>query len=540
MTKFNTFHQSTMSLSMSSTEYDPNELSVEQNFAFQKFVKGENLFVTGPGGTGKSRLIKHFVQHATKIGKPVSVCAMTGCAAILLGCNAKTLHSWSGIKLANGDSNAIVARVIKNKTSVANWKRVAVLILDEVSMLSAKLITILDDIGRRVRRNPVPFGGIQVVFTGDFFQLPPVPTEGEPDTELFCFESPVWAKTFKQENILQLTTMFRQADPVYIDILNQIRTGVLDEDKKRILQSYVGREYKPELHENCVPTKLFAIRSKTDYVNNTMFAKLKCPEHVYEIVKKTNCLTYIANDKPIDPFVLRASAQLTREDLKFETDFMIQNSPCQQVLRLKIGTAVMCTFNLDLEKNICNGSQGVVIGFVENGDVPIVKFANGVVQTMVPHYWQSENVPIVAIGQIPLCLAWALTIHKIQGTTLDMAEIDIGQSIFEYGQSYVALSRVKSLEGLYLSAFHPQKIKANPKVIAFYHSIPVLDVSTVPSSSSSMEPDSKKTELKEEEEEEEKEEEEVDVNDVRRISIPSSTPVSLVKKIDFSAFAYKK
>jgi len=497
---------------MSLSEYDPSELSAEQNVAFQKFVNGENLFITGPGGTGKSRLIKHFVQHATKIGKPVSVCAMTGCAAILLGCNAKTLHSWSGIKLANGDPNAIVARVLKNKASVANWRKVAVLILDEVSMLSAKLINIIDDIGRRVRRIPTPFGGIQVVFTGDFFQLPPVPTEGEPDTELFCFESAVWAKTFTPQNIIQLTTMFRQADPVYIDILNQIRVGMLDEEKKRILQSYVGREFSPEQHENCVPTKLFAIRSKTDYVNNTMFAKLPGPERVYEIVKKTDCLTHIAADKPIDPFVLRSCAQLTKEDLKFETDFMVQNSPCQQVLRLKVGTAVMCTVNLDMDNNICNGSQGVVVGFTEKGDGPIVKFANGMVRSMAPHYWQSENVPIVSIGQIPLCLAWALTIHKIQGTTLDMAEIDIGQSIFEYGQSYVALSRVKSLEGLYLSAFHPQKIKANPKVIAFYHSIPVLDISTVPSSSS-MEAD---------------------------ISSPSSSPVSLVKKIDFSAFAYKK
>ena len=514
-----------MSLSVSSTEYDLNELSVEQRIAFQKYINGENLFITGPGGTGKSRLIKHFVQYATKIGKPVSVCAMTGCAAILLECNAKTLHSWSGIKLANGDPAAIVSRVIKNKTSVANWKKVAVLILDEISMLSAKLIAIIDELGRRIRRIPVPFGGIQVIFTGDFFQLPPVPTDGEPDTELFCFESPVWSKTFKPENIIQLTTMFRQADPVYIDILNQIRVGVLDENKKRILQSYVGREYKPELHENCVPTKLFAIRSKTDYVNNTMFAKLAGLEHVYEIVKKTDCLTHIATDQAIDPFVLRSCAQLTKEDLKFETDFIIQNSPCQQVLRLKIGTAVMCSVNIDMDMNICNGSQGVVIGFTEKSNDPIVKFTNGVVRTMVPHYWQSENVPIVAIGQIPLCLAWALTIHKIQGTTLDMAEIDIGQSIFEYGQSYVALSRVKSLEGLYLSAFHPHKIKANPKVIAFYNSIPILDVSNVPGNSTKpvLEPEIEK-----------------EVATVRSISIPSSSPVSLVKKIDFSAFAYKK
>lgn len=505
------------------SHYDISELSPEQLVAFEKFTRGENLFITGPGGTGKTRLIKHFVQYAKSANKHIDVCAMTGCAAILLECNAKTLHSWSGIKIANGDSKAIVAKVLKNKNAVNNWKRSTCLILDEVSMLSRKVFEIIEDIGRRVKRVQTPFGGMQIVFTGDFFQLPPVPTEGEPDTEQFCFESAVWKTVFKPENIIQLTTMFRQKDPIYIEILGQIRKGYLDEDKKRLLQAYVSREYKPELHENCVPTKLFAIRSKTDYVNNQMFSKLADPEHVFEVVKKANCITHINSEKAIDPFVLRSCAQLSREELKFETDFLVLNSPCSQILRLKKGTAVMCTVNLDMDLNICNGSQGIVVDFDNKGN-PVVKFTNGAVRPMIPHFWQSENVPIVAIGQIPLCLAWALTIHKIQGTTLEMAEIDIGQSIFEYGQSYVALSRVQSLEGLYLSAFHPQKIKANPKVVAFYDSIPILDV--LLSSKGEPEPEPEPTTVH---------------STTRQISIQTSTPASsLVKKIDFSAFAYKK
>jgi ATP-dependent DNA helicase PIF1 len=140
---------------------------------------------------------------------------------------------------------------------------------------------------------------------------------------------------------------------------------------------------------------------------------------------------------------------------------------------LKKGAAVMCTVNLDMENGICNGSQGIVIEIIESTphNIPVVRFSNGITKKLSIHYWQSEEFPTIAVGQIPLCLAWALTIHKIQGATLEMAEMDIGQSIFEYGQTYVALSRIKSLDGLYLSEFHPFKIKANPKVKQYYENL---------------------------------------------------------------------
>jgi ATP-dependent DNA helicase PIF1 len=155
----------------------------------------------------------------------------------------------------------------------------------------------------------------------------------------------------------------------------------------------------------------------------------------------------------------------------------MNTSSFQEVLELKVGAVVMCTVNLDMDNGICNGSQGIITSIDETalGNYPVVKFTNGVERTITPHYIQSEEYPSVSVGQVPLCLAWAMTIHKIQGATLAMASIDVGGQIFEYGQTYVALSRVQSLDGLYLSAFNSYKIRANQQVIRFYASLPELD-----------------------------------------------------------------
>jgi ATP-dependent DNA helicase PIF1 len=192
-----------------------------------------------------------------------------------------------------------------------------------------------------------------------------------------------------------------------------------------------------------------------------------------------DCLTYLESGKIISPEIMQKCNSLSMTDKEFELDQILNNSQCNKLLRLKKGAAVMCTINLDMDNGICNGSQGVVIDIVEQNQVvsPIVKFSNGLIRRINPHYWQSEDYPTLAVGQYPLCLAWALTIHKIQGATLSMAEIDIGRTIFEYGQTYVALSRIQSLEGLYLSAFEPDKIRANPIVTEFYSRIkPIEDI----------------------------------------------------------------
>ena len=360
--------------------------------------------------------------------------------------------------------------VLRNKRVIKNWKKTKGIILDEVSMLSKKIFEIIEELARIIKGSSLPFGGMQVVFTGDFFQLPPVGSDGEPDTDKFCFESPLWNTLFKLENQIELKTIFRQNDPKYIDILMQIRRGELNEENTNILYSYVKRNFDESQHNGCVPTKLFPLRTKVDYLNSMMFSKLKEIEYVVDIKKRADCLTMLESGKSISADSLKKCAMLSAQEIEYETTQLINNTPCLPVLRLKKGAAVMCTVNLDMENGICNGSQGIIIDIIEAVPqiIPVVRFSNGLVKKMAVHYWQSEEYPTIAIGQFPLCLAWALTIHKIQGATLEMAEMDIGQSIFEYGQTYVALSRIKSLEGLYLSEFHPYKIKANPKVKEYY------------------------------------------------------------------------
>ena len=460
---------------------DLSILSQEQRYAFGKFREGENIFVTGPGGTGKTRLIEYFVRECKNKGRNVQVCAMTGCAAILLPpiCNARTVHSWSGIRLCKGPNYQIVNNALKNKSVKAGWRRVKTLIIDEVSMMSVKILEVLDAIAKAARCNNAPFGGIQVVFAGDFYQLPPVGNTGDASSEQFCFESALWPSIFPHKNNIELKTIFRQADPVYKEILLQIRTSTLTSENQKILEKYVKREFKKEEHNGCVPTKLYPTRAKTDYLNNLLFSKLETEEYPFTCVKKADCRTYLETDKAISLEHIERGRNMTASEIDYEMQQLTTTSSFQEVLHLKEGAIVMCTVNLDMDQGICNGSQGIITAMIEtnHGIVPEVRFTNGIVKRIHPHYRQSEEYPTIAVGQIPLCLAWALTIHKIQGATLSMADIDVGGQIFEYGQTYVALSRVQSLDGLYLSAFQPQRIRANENVRAFYKEMPELDYS---------------------------------------------------------------
>jgi hypothetical protein len=185
----------------------------------------------------------------------------------------------------------------------------------------------------------------------------------------------------------------------------------------------------------------------------------------------------LETDKAISLEHIERGRKMAASEIEYEMQQLTSTSSFQEVLHLKEGAIVMCTVNLDMDQGICNGSQGIITAMVEtnHGIVPEVRFTNGIVKRIHPHYRQSEEYPTIAVGQIPLCLAWALTIHKIQGATLSMADIDVGGQIFEYGQTYVALSRVQSLDGLYLSAFQPQRIRANENVRAFYKEMPELD-----------------------------------------------------------------
>jgi ATP-dependent DNA helicase PIF1 len=450
-------------------------LSPEQRYAYQQFCKGENIFITGPGGTGKTKLISNLVEYCRSNIIPHQVCALTGCAALLLNCGARTLHSWSGIKLAKGPNHYIIANIRKNRRICAEWRKIKVLIVDEVSMMSMKIFELIEEVARATRLSQLPFGGIQVVFCGDFYQLPPVGTAGQPETELFCFESPVWTQVFPRKNHVQLQTIFRQVDPLYKSILLQIREGTLSEENAKILQGYVKREFNPEEHNGCLPTKLFPTRAKTDFLNKLMFSKLADPEYTFTSEKRYDCKTYLDSNKAISTEDLIKGSKLSAQEIEYELEGLMNSSNLQDTLVLKKGAVVMCTMNLDMDSGICNGSQGIVIDVLEQGGkttFPVVKFSNGLIKTIQPQFRQSDEYPTIAIGQIPLMLAWALTIHKIQGATLEMADIDVGTNIFEYGQTYVALSRVQSLNGLYLTAFNTGRIRANESVRAFYGQLP--------------------------------------------------------------------
>jgi ATP-dependent DNA helicase PIF1 len=439
------------------------ELSPEQEEALSAFKDGHNVFLTGPGGTGKTALIKEMVDYCNKSHqeRKIQVCALTGCAAVLLNCKAKTIHSWSGIGLANGPADLIIKRVAGNKYKSANWKKVDVLIIDEVSMMSQKIFEILDGIGRSVRKmkSHLPFGGIQIVFSGDFYQLPPVmreeDIEDDPTAAAFCFESPHWPTTFHVE--VQLKKIFRQTDAVYTKILNQIRKGKLYKSSLELLKPHIGKS----LPATFVPTILLPRRRETEIINASELKKLEGEEKRYKLTP--------VEGLPEKTFV--SNTNITPEQRDMELKYLMNNVLADKELILKKGTQVMCIANIDMESSnpIVNGSQGIVDSFI--GELPVIKFNNGSKQTIGYHTWNSENISTIGIKQIPLIYAWAITIHKSQGVSLDMAQIDAGSNIFECGQTYVALSRIKSIDGLYLTAFNPQKIKVNKKVQDFYEAL---------------------------------------------------------------------
>ena len=443
--------------------------SPEQQLVYDKYLRGENIFMTGPGGTGKSYLIRHIQKDAYRKCIGVEVCALTGCAAVLLECKAKTVHSWAGIGLGNGSPEYLINKVMKNQMAKQMWKETDLLIIDEVSMMSQKLFETLDMIGKTIRRVPKPFGGIQLIFSGDFYQLPPVGDKDDPETTNFCFESPLWQEAFPKQNHIQLVKIYRQTDEIYQRILNQLREGRLKRSSNELLLQNVGKEVPSEYIVK--PTKLYPTRAKVDNLNLMEYLKLDGEEYIFKIKRGT--------DGEMTATERRQRMQMTPQHIEYELDYLQGNLRCEPVIKLKVGSQVMCIVNIKNDYGIvevCNGSQGIVIGFTKKDDTiaqsfPIVKYNNGKEMVMKPNIWKSENIPGVYVSQVPLILAWALTIHKAQGATMDCAEIDAGSSIFECGQTYVALSRVKNIEGLFLSSFDARRVKINKKVQQFYESL---------------------------------------------------------------------
>lgn len=431
-------------------------LNQEQREAFDAVASGQSIFITGPGGTGKSYLIQAlYTLIPPRTGKLVNVTAMTGCAALLLGRYAKTLHSWSGIGLGRGSAAQLATAIRRSGRAFRRWLATDILILDEVSMMTSELLEKLDEIAKIVRRDTRPFGGLQVVFVGDFYQLPPVVKADENGKREipFVFESPVWKEVVTRT--VTLKQIHRQADPVFQKILNEARVGKLSEESLQILHTRQGLKWQNELIR---PTLLFTRRVEVDVVNDRNLKALQGERKFFTaetVFAPLDSLRGVTKDHP---------------DVKRAIEKLDKDAPYMIELVLATGAQVMLLTNIDFEAGLVNGSRGVVVGFDGMG-IPLVQFRTGQPIAVQVASWESEEMEGVFRKQIPLRLAYAVTIHKAQGATLDSALIDIGTNTFEYGQAYVALSRVKSLDSLYIWDVEPTAFRSHPKVNEFYKGI---------------------------------------------------------------------
>lgn len=428
------------------------QLNPQQRAAFDAVVDGKSIFITGPGGTGKSFLLEKLHAHfKLKSKRKLAITAMTGCAAVLIGPFAKTLHSWAGIGLGRGDPEKLADTIATDKRKGPRWRKTDCLIIDEVSMMTPGLLELIDIVGRKARKCPDrPFGGIQMVFVGDFYQLPPVSREGT----TFAFDSPLWSRVVKET--LFLTEIVRQKDPIFQTILNEARIGELRPESYEILESRKTMDWK---RKEIKPTLLFTKNTDVNEINEGQMRKLSGEEHVF--TAKSHIPPGMSNDV----------AQMLIEKLD-------KDAPYEVTLRLKERAQVMLLKQYYEESDdgkpgvaihgLVNGSRGIVTGF-DLGGWPVVKFLNGKTIIVKPATWSSDDeVESLKREQVPLRVAYALTIHKAQGASLDSALVDVGPSTFECGQAYVALSRVRSLESLFIFEISQRAFRANASVKAFY------------------------------------------------------------------------
>lgn len=460
---------------------DAKSLTREQRDA-AKIVLGkerQNVFITGSAGTGKSHLLKYLVQEL-KIQKKnpnnnneelrnVGIAAPTGVAAIIIG--GSTLHSFFGIGLGTGNVTSLLKRVKNNNAAMDRIDEIDALIIDEVSMMSSELLETLDAITREIRRNGYyrdqPFGGIQIIAFGDFFQLPPVTKSSRNNLNWenrhlrsFCFESEVWSNLGLDKNIIELKEVQRQENEEFVNLLNKVRIGeVGPADVEYINSKCLISKHHSLPHDGIIPTRLYVLNRDVDEENLNRLEELKGPEVVCKAVNRWR------ENMPTG----------THASIKKQMQESL-NMELPDEVRLKIGAQVMLTRNKKMEDNLVNGSRGVVERFVDEGGdfrIPIVRFDNGIVAKVSPvesvRYNPSGEEGCLVRLQIPLKLAWAITIHKSQGSTLSRALLDIS-STFEYGQFYVALSRVKSLEGLWLEKPATlNNIMVSPQVTNFFN-----------------------------------------------------------------------
>lgn len=389
---------------------------MNQGLALEIMLSGESVLLTGPAGSGKTFVLNQFIRLAKSEGRHVSVTATTGLAATHL--SGTTIHSWAGIGVSDELPSGFAEHLGKGRREII--EKTDVLIIDEISMLHDYRLDMVDVACRLVRKKDVPFGGIQLIMSGDFFQLPPI-NRGDSRAGGFVVHSKVWQEL--DPTICYLEEQHRQDDEELLDILNSLRAGDIRRHHAEKLLARVDEQVPDDM----ILTELHTVNIDVDKINNGRLKELDGDELQYSQTT-TGSENYVEN--------------LQRSVL------------APQTLRLKKGALVMAVKNA-LDRKYANGSLGTVLDFEPSTEYPIVEFHNGRTLTMMPDTWELRDgdKKRASITQIPLRLAWAITVHKSQGMTLDAARIDLRKAFVE-GMGYVALSRVKNLSNLYLTGIN--------------------------------------------------------------------------------------
>jgi ATP-dependent DNA helicase PIF1 len=399
---------------------------MDQSLALEVLLSGKSALLTGPAGSGKTHVLNEFIYHAKRDGKKVAVTATTGLAATHL--SGTTIHSWSGIGIL--DSLPPKFHENLNKSRKELIKKADILVIDEISMLHDYRLDMVSDVTRAIREIDKPFGGLQVVLCGDFFQLPPV-SRGDQPASSFVVQANVWHEL--DPVVCYLSEQHRQDDDLFLEILNALRANDL---RKRHAEALLARQQTNQ-HQDDV-TELHTTNVDVDSINTKKLDALKGKKHEYHM-SQSGKENYVQN--------------LKKSCLASET------------LTLKKGALVMCIKN-NQEKRYANGSTGTVVGFEKETNYPKVELKNGRVIIVTPETWELKDGDKrrAALTQIPLRLAWAITVHKSQGMTLDSARIDLRKAFVE-GMGYVALSRVRSLDTLSLAGINRMALKVSQQAL---------------------------------------------------------------------------
>jgi len=385
--------------------------------------------LTGAPGAGKTHLLNRFINYLRKRDVPVAITASTGIAATHIG--GMTLHSWSGMGIRDSIDEKILEDLLSKSPLQKRFEKTKVLIIDEVSMLTPGLFEAVSFILQNIHFSQEAFGGIQVVLTGDFFQLPPISSQRS--ERRFIWQTETWKSL--NPKICYLSERHRHNEPELLQLLDEMRAGSVSTDSRKLLKSCSTRSFSKSVR----PTKLYTHNADVDEINAEELEKLDTPLRTFGVVMKGN--------KKIAEKLLNSS--LVMEDLE-----------------LKKGALVMFLKN-NPEKDYVNGTLGEIVGFDEEDRLPIVKVKDGREIIAEHEEWSvidEKDKKLATIAQVPLRLAWAITVHKSQGMTLDAAEIDLRRA-FEPGHGYVAISRVKTLSGLRLLGHNEVALSVNNAVL---------------------------------------------------------------------------